>query len=52
MIEYLDEIETETKNDFCLFIRGQDGFELWKNSGRKSRDTRPLSVALPVLTWL
>ena len=31
---------------FSLFIRGPDGFESWKNRGRKSRGTLPLKSKL------
>ena len=34
--EYLHENEL-----LSLFIGGPDGFNLWKNIGRKSRDTAP-----------
>ena len=44
VIKYLDEIQTEFENYSSLFIGGPDGFESWKNRGRKSRDTLPLSI--------
>ena len=45
VIEYLVEIETEFENTSTLacLSGGPDGFESWKNEGRKSRDTLPLT---------
>ena len=44
--ELCDQISRRNRNRiwkyFSLFIWGPDGFESWKNGGRKSHDTLPL----------
>ena len=49
MIEYLDEIETKFENILACLSGGPNGFESWKNRGRKYHDKLALKHPLRLI---